>query len=207
MSNDAAEPETSGPPQPSAAALASSLRSHVRGSALLLAGKQSAVPLTFIAQVLTVRVLSQSAYGAFAYALTFVPPATTLIALGFGRAIARFVPVYQERQEHDKVRGAILLTVGCVLTLGLIVVLSVVALRGLLLERSGDHPLAYSLLAILIVLAPAQALDNLFSSLFAIFVGARAIFMRRHVLGPTLKLVVVLGLVVTGADVYFLAVG
>ena len=48
------------------------------------------------------------------------------------------------------------------------------------------------LLLILISLVPVQALDNLFQGMVAIFVGARAIFFRRYVLGPGLKLTAVL---------------
>ena len=59
----------------------------------------------------------------------------------------------------------------------------------------------------LIALSPVQALDSLFGGMLAVFASPRAIFVRRHVLGPSLKLVVVLLLVYFHATVRFLAVG
>ena len=41
----------------------------------------------------------------------------------------------------------------------------------------------------------------------AVFANLRAIFFRRHILGPGLKLAAVLFVVLTGSNVYFLATG
>jgi len=57
------------------------------------------------------------------------------------------------------------------------------------------------------VLAPIQAADDLLSGVLAVFASARAIFFRKHILGPGLRLVVVGLLVAGGFDVEFLAVG
>ncbi len=63
------------------------------------------------------------------------------------------------------------------------------------------------MLLILIVLAPIQALDDVLMNGFAVFSNPRAIFFRRYVLNPVLRLAVV-GLLIFGErDVEFLAVG
>ncbi|MGH9146574.1 MAG: oligosaccharide flippase family protein, partial [Vicinamibacterales bacterium] len=190
-----------------AAQPATSVRTHIRGSSLLLVGRQIALLLSLAVQVLTVRYLAKAEYGAFAYALAIITPGANLLALGLGRALGRFLPIYLERGDHAKVVGAIVLSVGTVLALGSVAVLSVFGLRSVLIQSAGADPLAVSLLLILIALCPIQALELLFSNLLAVFAGARAIFFRRHVLGPCLKLAAVLLLIGARADVRHLAAG
>ena len=47
-------------------------RSQVRGSSLLLAGRLVAMAINYATQILIIRYLSKSDYGAFAYALSMV---------------------------------------------------------------------------------------------------------------------------------------
>jgi O-antigen/teichoic acid export membrane protein len=192
---------------PAAAPRPESVRTHIRGSSLLLIGRQISLLLNLAVQVLTVRYLAKAEYGAFAYALAFVAPGANAIALGLGRAMSRFLPIYEEREEHAKIVGAIVLSVGTILVLGTVVILSLFGLRSILMQSGGADPLAVSLLVILVVLCPTQALENLFSALLAVFASARAIFFRRHILGPCLKLAAVLLLIGAHADVRVLAFG
>jgi O-antigen/teichoic acid export membrane protein len=183
------------------------VRTHIRGSSLLLIGRQVSLLLNLAVQVLTVRYLAKAEYGAFAYALAFVAPGANVIALGLGRAMSRFLPIYEEREEHAKMVGAIVLSVGTILVLGAVVALSILGLRNIIVQSGAANPLAVSLLVILVLLCPTQALENLFSGLLAVFADARAIFFRRHILGPSLKVAAVLLLIAVHADVRFLAVG
>ena len=192
---------------PDAAPRPESVRTHIRGSSLLLIGRQISLLLNLAVQVLTVRYLAKAEYGAFAYALAFVAPGANVIALGLGRAMSRFLPIYEEREEHAKVVGAIVLSVGTILVLGAIVALSIFGLRSIIVQSGAANPLAVSLLVILVVLCPTQALENLFSGLLAVFADAKAIFFRRHILGPCMKLAAVLLLIGAHADVRFLAFG
>src|SRR5690606_25472126 len=86
-------------------------------------------------------------------------------------------------------------------------VLLVWGLRGLVSGALLDDPALEPLLLILVFLAPIQALDNLFQSLLAVFVRPKAIFVRRHVLGPLFRLVVVLLLIAADGGARFLAAG
>ncbi len=70
-----------------------------------------------------------------------------------------------------------------------------------------QDPKALSLMLVLIFLAPVQAIDQLFEGLFAVFSSTKAIFFRKYILAPGLKLAVV-GLLMLGqSDIYFLAGG
>ena len=179
----------------------------IRGSGILLFGRGISMGSNFLIQVLIVRHLSKSDYGAFAYALSLSVAFTTFIELGLDRSITRFLPIYDERGEPRKVVGTLLMQLATVLTLGLSLVLVVVGLRGWLTGRLIDDPEATTLLAILVLLAPVQALDNMCQNLFAVYARARAIFFRRHILNPALRLGVVLLLLATGSGPTFLASG
>jgi O-antigen/teichoic acid export membrane protein len=196
-----ADPTTASAPPPRSPA-----RRLVRGSSLLLTGRILSKGANFVIQVLIVRYLSQTAFGAFAYALSVVTLAEGVLSLGLGRAITRFVPIYHERGDHDRLFGSLVLFPGTIISLGLAVALLLHTFRGVLGSFVSDE-LAVSLLLVLIFLAPIQALDELLVGLFASFASARSIFFRKHVLAPALKLGVVLLLVATGGDVSFLAAG
>src|SRR5215813_5426482 len=86
-------------------------KKHLRGSTLLLTGRVISMVANFVIQVLTVRYLSKSDYGAFAYALSLVSLGSSLAVFGFDKTVTRFLPVYQERGEFHKVFGSIILMV------------------------------------------------------------------------------------------------
>ena len=189
------------------AAQGTSARKHIRGSSMLLLGRLISVALNFGVQVLTVRYLTKSDYGAFAYALNLVSIGASLSLFSLDKAVSRFLPIYEEKKQSPPLFGAILLTFIAIVGLGLAMIVLVFAFQGLLTEKLVDDPLAIKVLLILIVLAPLQALDSWFQSLFAVFARVRAIFFRRYILGPGLKLASVLVVMAISGDVYHLAVG
>lgn len=178
-------------------------RKQIRGSTLLLAGKFITLGANFAVQVMIVRYLSKTDYGAFAYALGVASMGTTLATFGFDRAVTRFVPIYDERGEYDKLFGTLLLAAGGVLSLGLLTIVVAYVASGALISDGQ----AVSLLLILILLAPLHALDGLLMGMFAVFSKPRQIFFRKHVLTPGLRVAVVLALIATGSGVTFLAFG
>ena len=195
------------PPEPSLPSPSSTTARHVRGSSLLLLGRAIAMVVNFLVQVLIVRYLSTAAYGAFAYALSLVTLGETLVTLGIDRAVGRFLPIYQERGDWAKLFGTIALVGGTIVSLGLVLVILVLGLAGTLGRSLVDDDLAISLIVILVLLAPLQAADTMFANVLAVFASPRAIFLRRFVLAPVLRLAVV-GLLVLGhLDATFLAVG
>jgi O-antigen/teichoic acid export membrane protein len=182
-------------------------RKQIRGSSLLLAGKAISSGINFAAQILLVRYLSTSDYGALAYGLAVVAFLQVFSTLGLQKGIPRFVPIYQESNQHGKLFGTLLLAVVALLVLMLAAAvfmqLGGVRLFGLL---TADKQ-ALALLSILIFLVPVQAFDDLLISFFASLTQPRAIFFRKHVLGPALKFGVVLALVAFNTDVIFVAWG
>jgi O-antigen/teichoic acid export membrane protein len=98
------------------------------------------------------------------------------------------------------------MTLIVILALGLTITLILYGFQGFIGTFVRDEQ-ALALLLVLIFLAPIQALDDLLINLFAVFAKPRAIFFRRYLLAPALKLAVVIGFIVSGSDVFFIAIG
>lgn len=181
-----------------------STRMQVRGSSLFLAGRFLSLGINFAAQISIVRYLSTTEYGALAYGLAVVGFLRLFATLGLHEAVSRFVPIYRENREYEKLFGTILFMSGVVVLTGVVIIAAV--LGGLSHFLTQDK-LALNLLVILIFLVPVEAADGLLDGLFASFAGTRDIFFRKYLLGPALKLGVVLLLIWRKSSVTFLAEG
>ncbi|WP_236010295.1 oligosaccharide flippase family protein [Candidatus Laterigemmans baculatus] len=182
-----------------------STRKHVRGSSLLLLGRGLSVVINFVVQVLIVRMLTVGDFGAFAYALATVALLSTLIELGLGKGLSRYLPIYQEQKDYRLLFGGILLGFGSIALFGAAVVVSLFALQGFIRAELVSSPLSLAVLLILVVLAPLQALESVIEKMLAVFAGARAVFFRRHLLGPLLKLAAVCAVMLFSNNVQVLA--
>jgi len=180
---------------------------HIRGSSLLLAGRMFSLGGNFLVQILVVRYLSKSDYGALAYALSVVSMGSSLAGLGLERAVKRFVPIYHEEKDFSAMFGTIVFSLTSVIGVGLGVVLLVFGLKGFIGSAIVHDPLAFALLLTLIALSPIQAIDMLFQNLLAALAKPRAIFFRRHVLPPLLKLAAILLVMLVEGNVRLLAAG
>ena len=180
---------------------------QIRGSSLLLFGRMISLGLNLLVQVATVRVLSKEGYGVFAYALSIAAVAEGIIGLGLPRAVSRFLPIFDEEHDGARVLGTIALALASTLAGGCAVVLVVVGMRGTLAGGLGSDPSAAVALAVLSLLAPLQGFDRLFLELFSVFGKPRAIFFRRFVLAPALRLGAVLVLAMRHGGPVSLAVG
>lgn len=180
---------------------------QIRGSTLLLVGRVLTVGANLASQVIIVRYLAQSDYGAFAYALSLVAVGQTVVTLGLDRTLTRFASIYDEEGRYGRLLGMVLMQLATVALLGLLVFAGVALFAPLLSGTLTDDPLAIDLLVILILLAPIQSLDEILIGLFAVFHRPRLIFFRRHVLAPGLRLAVVASLALLGADVRLIAIG
>jgi O-antigen/teichoic acid export membrane protein len=182
-------------------------RDHVRGSVLLVLGRVLAMALSLATQVIIVRTLTKADFGAFAFALTLATGARVLLSLGQGRLLSRFMATYEEQRDYPRMFGAMLLAVATIAATSVVCIGALFLFREQLIATAVDGDRAVSVVLVLLFLSPLEALDQVFVSLFAVFSRPRAIFVRKYLLAPGLRLVVVLLLVVTGAGVVFLAAG
>jgi len=180
---------------------------QIRGSSLLVFGRVLSLVVNLGVQVLLVRSLSKTDYGIFAYALSVVTMIATLSTLGFDRGLARFIAMFDEQGKKARLWGTLVLQLIAILGIGLASVAIVVVFHGWIGDELVDDPRLGTLLAVMVILAPLQALDNMGATIFAAYSQSKAIFFRRYILAPVLRLGIVLMLVATNGNVYVLGAG
>jgi O-antigen/teichoic acid export membrane protein/thymidylate kinase len=200
--NRRAKPDAA--PAASAAATAET-KSQLRGSSLLLSGRFLALAVTAIAQVLLIRYLAPADFGRWMYALSVVTVLKSVACLGIDRSVARFASMYYERGDRARLLGVMVLTIGAVVGLGGLMILTLYVMPDQVMRLMQNQPEPLRLLFILIFLVPLEAMDSLLIGIFASFGNARAIFFRRYVVAPGLRLTAVLIAVVAQASVVGLA--
>lgn len=180
-------------------------RAHTRSSGLLLVGRLLATAANFAAQVAIVRHLDKAGYGAFAYGLAIAATGESVATLGLDRGVTRFVPMYEEQHQPAKAFGVLLFVAGSITALAGAVVATLLVAGDAV--TGSFHGSARAAVLVLVVLVPVQALDNLLVGLFAVFDRPRAIFFRRYVVAPGLRLAVVALVVAGDGNERALAVG
>jgi O-antigen/teichoic acid export membrane protein len=179
-------------------------RGQIRGSGLLLVGRLIGLAIGLVAQVLVVRYLTKGDFGAFAYVLAVVDVSSSLATFALDKTLSRYLSVYAERNDRGSALGSIVLAIGVMSALGLTAALIFFGLQHFGLAFADP---ATSMALILVLLIPIDALEPLFTVIFASFGRVRAIFFRVHILGPVLRLGVVASLLVGGGDLFWLAAG
>lgn len=184
-----------------------SSKAQMRGSALLLIGRLLGMGLGLVIQLLLVRILTKDDFGSFAWALSIVTLVQSVIPLGLDRVDSRFLAKYDEEGDDRKVAG-VLVTEGLVVVgLGAVVALAVLLWHSRLSPGIAPSETAANLLVLMVLLAPLAALDAMVMNTFATFARARAVFVRRYLLEPGLRLTAIVGVYLLGAGVYGLTVG
>lgn len=180
---------------------------HLRGSLLLVAGRVLAIAINFGVQVLTVRYLVKEDYGVFAFALSVAGVLSVFSSFGMDKAVPRFLAVYLEEGDVPRFWGALglmLLTVCGLGLCGVAVFSAAWALRIPLLTADSGTQL---ILALMAGLALCNALDALFVALFAVLASPSSVFLRRHLLGPLLKLGAAVAVVASGGGLVAFGAG
>jgi O-antigen/teichoic acid export membrane protein len=90
--------------------------------------------LTYLAQLVTARVIGPDSYGIYAYVLAWVTLLGYFSTLGFHVSLLRFVPAYQTKEQWPLVRGVIRYSLrgaaGTAIGIVLIGVCAIIALQG-----------------------------------------------------------------------------
>lgn len=191
--------------QPSKGSSSLGAKGFIRGSSLFLVGRLISVVVNFVVGVLAVRYLVKSDFGALAWAQSIAATGASTVLLGLNRGVSRFAAIQHERGQYGAMFGTIALALGSVTGLGLVVAAVALGLRDLLVQHVHSD-LSVGLLMIMVALVPLDALDAMFETLMAVFAKVRAIFFRRYVLAPMLKLGAVILVMSLQGSVYMLAV-
>lgn len=199
---DAAAPEPARRPRGH-----TSSKSQMRGSALLLVGRVLGMGLGLVIQLLLIRGLTKDDFGAFAWALSIVTLVSSVIPLGLDRVDSRFMAKFDEEGNDRRLVGVLVTETLFVVGLGALAFLVVLIWHGRLAPGIAPSETAANLLVLLVLLAPLAAIDAMVMNTFATFARARAVFFRRYLLEPGLRLAAIVTVYLLGAGVYGLTVG
>jgi len=191
---------------PAAASAARTTAKSIRGSSVLFAGRVLALLIGLGTQVLLVRGLTKADYGAFAYALAIATSARVVISFGEDQALTRFLAIYDERREYGKLFGTYVLAATKIAATSTALIAGLYLLQDHLGAVAPDER-TVAVLLVLVFLAPVDAIDRLLEGSFAVFSRPRAIFFRKYVMEPGVRLAAVAVVVVLGRDALALAVG
>ena len=150
---------------------------QIRGSSALMIGKLVGIVLSLGIQVLLVRALTRSEFGAFGYALSIASMAMVFVSAGTTKAVPRFLGMYDESGDDRRLVGTLAFESLLIGGLGLATMVGVLGLRGVLEGRFIDADLAFTLTAILILTAPQEAFDKVLEAFAATIGETRAIFL------------------------------
>lgn len=179
---------------------------HIRGSSALMLGKLIGIVLSLGIQVLLVRGLTRTEFGAFGYALSIASMAMVFVSLGTTKAIPRFLGLYDESGDDRSLVGTLAFETLLIASLGAAISIGLLAFRGLLGEQFIDNDLAFTLTAILILTAPQEAFDKVLEAFAATIGETRVIFLRKYIFDPVFRLIAIGLLIVLDASAPFLAV-
>ncbi len=168
-------------------------------------GRGVSLLITLATQIVMVRGLTKEEFGSFAYAFALAVAGRQILSLGQGKMLSRFMAKYDEEHDFARMFGSMAVTG---ITICLTSALAFGAVVFLASQNAGSSSgLDYQILLVLFLLAPMEALDQVFVSLFAVFSKARSIIFRKYLFTPLLRLGVVVAMVALGASITFLAVG
>lgn len=189
------------------AAASEATKQHIRGSTLLVGGRGIALALNFLVQVVTVRYLPKADYGIYAFALSVVTLSSVVCAFGMDKTASRFLPTYLQDRDYPRFWGAVFLLLATVAGMGVLFMLLFFAAWTIGLLSSLTDSRTCVVLALLVGLALCDALGSVMVSLFAVLASPAAIFVRRHLLGPLLRLAATVVVVLASGSVYAFAAG
>lgn len=179
-------------------------RDHLRGSSLMMGGRVISMLINMIVQVVAVRYLGKSDYGVFAYALSVASLGASACLLGQDRSLSRFLALADDDEEYGRGQGVIAVAMATVFLLGTAIAALIIGLHAVGIDVTTDEH-AITAMLILVAASPFMGLDTVFLSVFAVIAKPTAIFWRRHVVAPMLRLASVLLIVVTSGSVEHLA--
>lgn len=179
-------------------------RDHLRGSSLMLVGRVLSLVLNLIVQVVAVRYLGKTDYGVFAYAVSWSSIGSSVALLGQDQSLGRFLPRYETSGEPGRAQGAMVVAFATVSIVGMTLASLAIGLTAMGVDLGLERQ-AVTVLVVLLASSPLLAIDELFQNLFAVVARPTAIFFRRHVLTPGMRLAATVFVVATAGSVVDLA--
>jgi O-antigen/teichoic acid export membrane protein/glycosyltransferase involved in cell wall biosynthesis len=197
------EPDSCKSPTPKSGG---AIRRQIRGSTLLLAGRGCSLLMNVATQVIIVRALTRSDYGALAFAISLVEMVSIISLVALDKTVLRFGAIYHERDDSARFAGTLFLATLIPTIVGAAVITAVITGGAAFGETLGIDATAWSLLVVVSLLIPINGFASVSLSLVTVVKGVRSVFFRKHIFSPLIRLVIVGLVVLNSSDPQNLAV-
>ncbi|MDO8281330.1 MAG: flippase [Thermodesulfovibrionia bacterium] len=165
------------------------LRVGARGGAVAYILQIGGTALGFINQVALARMLGTNGIGEVILALTIVYISGLLAAFGMQGAMMRFVPQYAEKEEKEKLKGIIYLTlIFCSLLSIVFAVVILIASKYIALNVF-HAPALLKLLPIVVIALPLNVLNSLIQAILKGYKNTFKALLPHAVISPLVRLV------------------
>lgn len=162
--------------------------------------------MNFAIQLAAVRYFSKDEFGVYSVALSAVAVAAVFAAFGMDKTALRVLPRYQSTGDLRKFSAAAQLMALSTFLCSLLAIVVVYMTWGF--EHIYSSPSrSMDVMLVMIWMTPCIVLDCFVTSLFSVFGKPRAIFVRQHILGPLLRLLAVIVVVLAGGGIFAFAAG
>lgn len=162
--------------------------------------------MNFAIQLAAVRYFSKDEFGVYSVALSAVAVAAVFAAFGMDKTALRVLPRFQSVGDLKKFSAAAILMAVATFACSLVAIAVIYIAWGVQYSYSSPSR-SLDLMLVMIWMTPCIVLDCFVTSLFSVFGKPRAIFVRQHVLGPLLRLLAVIVVVVAGGGIFAFAAG
>lgn len=185
---------------------ANSMRKQIRGSTLLLGGRGCSLVMNLVTQIVIVRALSRTDYGALAYTISIVEMLSIVSLFALDKTVLRFGAIYQEQKDFSRFAGALVLATAVPVALGSAIIAALMLGGASMTQSLSLDATSWPLLMVVCVLIPANGFASVSLSLITVVKGARSVFFRKHLLSPALKLIMVVLAAAFSSDPMSLAI-
>ncbi len=183
-----------------------SIRKQIRGSMLLLGGRGCSLLMSLVTQIIIVRALSRTDYGALAYSISIVESLSVISLIALDKTVLRFGAIYHEQKDFPRFAGSLVLATLVPSLLGGAIVAALVLGGSSLAHSLSLDSISWPLLMAICLLIPVNGFASVSLSLITIVKGARSVFFRKHLFSPAFKLILVTAAAATTSDPQHIAV-
>lgn len=181
-------------------------RRYLRGSMLMVLGRGLGLAAGTIIQIILVRALAPADFGTLAWALALASGATAFITLGLGNVASRQFSIHESNGDWSKLLGTLAITAGTPIVLGSLVAIAAYLARSQVDVSFSPGEGGADILPLILLTAPLLALDSVVASLFTSFGETRAVFFRRYLMEPALRIGAILTVFLISGGLWDMAV-
>jgi O-antigen/teichoic acid export membrane protein len=164
------------------------LRTVAKGGTIILGGKIFSSMCRLVLVILLARLLAVEHYGMYNLGLTVAEIVAGLAALGLGKALVRYIPLFRSRGEQAAVLGTLQVCVGVPTALSILLAIGLYSLAQPIAQHLLHEPRMASLLRLVSFLVPLLTLDDMVAAATRGFKKMHYTTIAQLIAHPSVKL-------------------